>query len=594
MKKLQPFIFLLLLLPSQIYSQEYQEILRNIFFDAEYYLMEESYSDALVEYQKLYTRGYKDNANINYRMGICYLNMPGEKDKSIPYLTKAAENTTTRYKAGIFSESKANIDVFLYLGNAYRITNELDRAIDAYNRYKELIGDKESEMLAYADQQITACNNARTAMEKPVYFIRTHTGEGINGTTSDYNPVVSEDENVMVYMTRLKFYNAINMVTKVDGEWTSPVNITPQIMSDGDQHVNCLSPDGKEMYLNKEDNFNSDIYYSKYEDGQWLPSEPLGKPINTKYWESHASISPDGKELLLTSNRKDSYGGMDIYKSTLDEDGKWSQPVNLGDTINTELNEDSPFFSMDGKRLYFSSQGHYNIGGYDVFYAERKADGSWGNPVNLGYPLNTTDDDLFYVPLGDGKLAYQAIFDDENIGSRDIYRFELFDTEEEYLAATAPPEPIIPVDTTPVEVPVEPAKIYVLSPVYFGFDKYSVVGETRATLNEVIQAMESIPELKIEAVGHTDGKGSDTYNMGLSRRRAEKVVEFLVQSGVDETRITSSGAGETEPVARNTNPNGSDSPAGRKLNRRVEFRILTPEVPNVKVQVIEVPAELHK
>jgi outer membrane protein OmpA-like peptidoglycan-associated protein len=594
MKKLQPFMLLLFLVPAQIYSQEYQEILRNIFFDAEYYLMEESYPDALVEYQKLYTRGYKDNANINYRMGICYLSMPGEKDKAIPYLAKAAQNTTIRYKEGIFSESKAAIDVFLYLGNAYRIVNELDRAIDAYNKYKELLGEKDPEMLAYADQQIMACNNARTAMEKPVYFIREHTGERINGTSSDYNPVVSQDEQVMIYMTRLKFYNAINMATKADGEWSAPINLTPQIQSDGDQHVNCLSLDGKEMYLNKEDNFNSDIYYSKFEGNQWLKSVPLGKRINTKYWESHASISPDGKELLLASNRKDSYGGMDIYVSTLDERGEWSEPVNLGDTINTELNEDNPFFSADGKRLYFSSQGHYNIGGYDIFYADRQADGSWGKPVNLGYPLNTTDDDLFFMPLADGKLAYQAIFDDENIGSRDIYRFQLFDTEAEYLAAITPPEPIIPVDTTPVEVPEEPARVYVLSPVYFGFDKYTVIGETRTTLNEVRVAMEAVPELKIEAVGHTDSKGSDTYNMGLSRRRAESVVEFLVKSGIDAARIKSSGMGETAPVARNTNPNGSDSPEGRKLNRRVEFSILTPDLPNVEVAVIEVPAELHK
>jgi OOP family OmpA-OmpF porin len=118
--------------------------------------------------------------------------------------------------------------------------------------------------------------------------------------------------------------------------------------------------------------------------------------------------------------------------------------------------------------------------------------------------------------------------------------------------------------------------------------------ETRATLNEVRQAMEVIPELKIEVIGHTDSKGSDTYNMGLSRRRAEKVVEFLIQSGVDEDRISSSGAGETEPVARNTNPNGSDSPEGRKLNRRVEFRILTPDLPNVKTAVIEVPDGLQR
>jgi outer membrane protein OmpA-like peptidoglycan-associated protein len=594
MKKLQAFMILLALLPFQISSQEYQEILRNIFLDAEYFFMEESYPDALIEYQKLYTRGYAENANINYRMGICYLNMPGEKDKSIPYLVKAAENTTTRYKEGIFSSSKAAIDVFLYLGNAYRITNELDRAIGAYNRYKELLGEKESEMLAYADQQITACNNARTAMETPVYFIREHTGEKVNGASLDYNPVVTQDEEMMIYMTRLPFYAAINMVTKTDGEWDAPVNVTPQIQSDGDQHVNCLSLDGKEMYLNKEDNFNSDIYCSKYENDEWTQSVPLGKQINTKFWESHACISPDGKELFLSSNRKGSYGGMDIFLSMLGEDGEWSEPVNLGDTINTELNEDNPFITSDGKRLYFSSQGHYNIGGYDIFYADRQADGSWSSPVNLGYPLNTTDDDLFYLPLGAGKLAYQAIFDDENIGSRDIYRFELFDTEAEYLAAITPPEPIIPVDTTPVEIPKEPERIYVLSPVYFGFDKYSVLGETRATLNEVILAMEAVPELRIEVVGHTDSKGSDTYNMGLSRRRAESVAEFLVQSGVEEARIKSSGMGETEPLARNTNPNGSDSPEGRKLNRRVEFRVLTPDLPNVEVSVIEVPSELQR
>ncbi len=594
MKKLQPLVLLLLLIPAQIYSQEYQEILRNIFFDAEYYLMEESYPDALVEYQKLYTRGYEDNANINYRMGVCYLNVPGEKSKAIPYLMKAAQNTTTRYKEGIFTESKAAIDVFLYLGNAYRISNELDRAINAYNKYKELIDNKESEMVIYADQQITACNNARNAMDNPVYFIRTHTGEAVNGRTSDYNPLVSADEQMMIYMTSLKFYDAINMTRMEDGKWSSPVNITPQIQSDGDQHVNSLSLDGKELYLNLEDNFNSDIYYSKFENDQWTKSEPLGKQINTKFWESHACISPDGKELLLTSNRKGSYGGMDIYVSQKGDDGEWLAPVNLGDTINTELNEDNPFLSEDGKRLYFSSQGHYNIGGYDVFYADKQVDGSWGEPKNLGYPLNTTDDDLFYMPLGNGKLAYMAIFDDENIGSRDIYRFELFDTEEEYLAAITPPEPIIPVEEVPEEEPVEELRIYTLRPVYFGFDKYSVADETRSTLNEIIMAMGAIPELKIEAIGHTDSKGSDTYNMGLSRRRAESIVEFLIQNGIDTGRITSSGKGETDPVARNTDPNGSDSPGGRKLNRRVEFRVITPDIPNIVVEEIKVPAGLHK
>jgi len=136
MKKIGPVLFLFLLLPGVTRAQEYQEVLRNIFYEGEYWLVEESYPDALAEYQKLYTRGYENNANINYRMGICYLNIPGKKEKSIPYLEKAVKNVTPRYKEGIFKETKAPYDAWLYLGNAYRITNELDKAVDAYNTYK--------------------------------------------------------------------------------------------------------------------------------------------------------------------------------------------------------------------------------------------------------------------------------------------------------------------------------------------------------------------------------------------------------------------------------------------------------------------------
>jgi len=153
------------------FSQEYQEVLKGIFLDAEYFLMDESYADALVEYQKLLPRGYENNANINYRIGVCYLNMPGQKANAIPYLEKAVTNVTAKYKEGIFKETRAPYDAWLYLGNGYRITNQLDKAVQAYQKYKELLKDEKSEMSKYADQQIVACNNAKKAQENPVYVI---------------------------------------------------------------------------------------------------------------------------------------------------------------------------------------------------------------------------------------------------------------------------------------------------------------------------------------------------------------------------------------------------------------------------------------
>ena len=434
MKRTLVLIMLSLFAFSPSFSQEYKEILKDIFYDAEFFLADEYYIDALQEYQKLYTRGYENNANINYRIGICYLNIAGEKQKSIPYLEKAVKAITARYKEGIFSETHAPYDAYLYLGNAYRIDNRLDQAVDAYRKYKDLLDKDDSEMAHYTDQQIEACNNARKAMDSPVYYIRTHLGKTINTVTADYNPVVSADGSSMVYMTSLAFYDALKYTTKTGGEWKEPVNITPEVQSDGDQFADFLTSDGTRLYLNKADNFNSDIYYSDLVEGKWTKSKPLNKYINTKYFESHACVSPDNRTLYFTSNRKGGQGGMDIWVSRKDAMGDWGEPLNIGQAVNTELNEDNPFITGDGKTLFFASQGHYSLGGYDIFRSEMTDDGGWSKPVNLGYPVNTTDDDLFYVPAGSADIGYQSLFAEDSYGSRDIYQYRLFPGEAEYLA----------------------------------------------------------------------------------------------------------------------------------------------------------------
>ncbi len=602
MRKSLSLIIISFLFLNVNYSQEYQEILRNIFLDAEFFLLEESYVDALVEYQKLYDRGYNDNANINYRMGICYLNIPGEKDKSLPYLKKAVQNITERYKEGIFSETRAPIDSWLYLGNAYRILNDLSNAQDSYKKYLELLDDPDSEMAHYTNQEIQACKNAKEAESKPVYYIKENQGEIINGSYSDFNPAVTYDESTMVYMTGLKFYDAIKYTHKENGKWTEPINITPDIQSDGDQYVNSLSADGRELYLNKMDDFNSDIFYSQYQNGRWIKSAPLNKNINTKYWESHASISADGEFLYFTSNRKGGEGGTDIYFSTKDETGDWGIAANLGTGINTKLNEDNPFISEDGKVLYFSSQGHQSIGGYDIFFSVRLPDGTWTQPKNLGYPINTTDDDLFFMPVGGGKYGYQSIFDEDSYGSQDIYRFSLFESEAEYQAALGivtpepEPEPVVEPEPEPEQEPVpepEPeVKIFVIRAIFFDFDKSDLTAQTRIKLDELAEVMNLYPELVVLVTGHTDAKGSDTYNLALSKRRANSAVSYLKGKGIASEQFQIKGAGENQPVAINSLSDGSDSPDGRKLNRRVVFNILRPQLPQIKIEPIAVPDKL--
>ncbi|MDQ1296827.1 MAG: Tetratricopeptide repeat protein, partial [Bacteroidota bacterium] len=152
----------------------------------------------------------------------------------------------------------------------------------------------------------------------------------------------------------------------------------------------------------------------------------LNDNINTKYWESHAAISHDNQKLYFTSNRKGSLGGLDIYVSEKDTAGNWGPPSNLGPDINTPYNEETPFLSKDDKTLYFSSKGHFNMGGYDIFYSTILNNGKWSVPLNVGYPVNSTDDDIFFKPVNQGYIGYFAKYTPDGYGDQDIYRIEIF------------------------------------------------------------------------------------------------------------------------------------------------------------------------
>ena len=412
---------LLILLSAVVCSQDNKQV----FLEAESYFHFEEYNEALPSYLRL-IKEFPDNANLNYKTGICYLNIPYEKEKSIEYLEKAKSNITEKYKDNSFKEEAAPPDVYFYLGNAYRVNNKLEKALENYYKFKDIL-DPSVYKEELVDEQITAVLNAKKLKADPVDIDITNLGEKINTRFAQRNPVISADGNKLIYVEKLQFYDAVFFAEKKNGEWQYPRNLIPEFGVDGDAYPTSLSHDGTELYLYRNEGFLGEIYVSHYRNGTWSSLKKLGENINTKYWESHACIAPDGKTLYFTSNRKGGYGDLDIYKSFRNEDGTWGPAVNLGPTINTAYNEETPFITDDGKTLYFSSYGHFNMGGYDVFYSGLFDDGTWSVPLNAGYPINTTDDDIFFKPYKNGTFAYVSRFEPENtFGQNDIYLITIY------------------------------------------------------------------------------------------------------------------------------------------------------------------------
>ncbi len=596
------FLILILLSGFIIRAQRSDETLKEYFLDAEFFFIQEEYMDALNDYMELYNNGFKNNANINYRIGICYLNIPGQKNKSIPFFLEAIKNIKNNNKDSEYKETKAPIDAYLYLGNAYRVNNMLDKAIEAYTKYKELLNTNDNEGISYANNEIEACKVAEEFMSNPLQVRKTNLGKPINNASSNYRAVLSGDGNTILYMNKLPFYDAVYYSRYENGAWTKPINITPQLQSEGNQYVTSLSYDGTVLYLSKEDNFNSDIYISYMKNGRWSESKPLSKKINSKFWESHVSISKDGKTLYLASNRKDAIGGMDIYKSTLDENGEWGTPKNLGSVINTKLNEDTPFITEDEKTLFFSSQGHHGIGGYDLYKSVLNENGEWGTPENLGYPLSTTDDDLFYYPWNNGKLAYMALIEPDGFGKEDIYEIQVVTPEiiEETITEKIT-EDVIEEEESQEEIPEEKihgeeetiiAKELFLNPIYFDFDSYKLTEEGKKELDKIVLLLKEMNNLTIELIGYTDAIGAASYNKILSEKRSLSALNYILAKGIDAHRLKTIGLGETNFVAINRNPDGTDNPEGRKHNRRVEFEIKGVDENKVNIKRTPVPENI--
>lgn len=404
---------------SMLPAQEIRS-LQEIFLEAEYFFINEDYADALPYYLQIHEM-IPDNANIAYRIGSCYLNIEGRKNLAIDYLETAARNMSARHKEGTISQVAAPYDALYELGRAYLINYRFGDAKETFTRYSGTLLSDDRENRAFISQNIRSCEEADELISKPVDFILTSLGNRINDENSNFNPVLSDDGRSFAFMVSLKFYDAIMLSSMVNGNWSIPVNITPELQSDGNMYISCLSDNGKSLYLSKNDDYDSDIYKSTFDGIRWGKTIKLNSNINTKYWESHGYVTEDGNQFIFASDRPGGFGGLDLYISRK-VNNNWGPAVNLGPEINTPFNEDRPFLINNGNTLFFSSQGHFNMGGYDLFRSELQPSAIWSKPQNLGYPLNTPDDNIFYMPTHNGNSGYYSIYNEAGgEGKEDIY-----------------------------------------------------------------------------------------------------------------------------------------------------------------------------
>jgi outer membrane protein OmpA-like peptidoglycan-associated protein/Tol biopolymer transport system component len=291
-----------------------------------------------------------------------------------------------------------------------------------------------SEKVESARKELKNCEFSIDAMANPKPFDFKNMGEGVNSEWEEYLPSVSADGKLFVITRRGPYQNGIvsedffQSVYK-DGKWSMAQNLGPSVNTMGNEGAQCLSPNGKVLFFTACDRKDGlgrcDIYISVKRNGQWSEARNIGPSINTKHWESQPTISPDGRELYFVSNRPEGYGGMDIWKSVLTEKGTFSEPVNLGSTINTSYDEMSPFIHTDNQTLYFASKGHPGLGDFDLFLSRRDyPSASWQYPINLGYPINTHGIENSLIVGSDGKTAYFAS-DKSGYGKEDIFWFHL-------------------------------------------------------------------------------------------------------------------------------------------------------------------------
>lgn len=622
------------------------------------------YSFAIEQYMKA-NEFNPNNALLNYKIGRAHL-VDNDKSTAIKYLEKA-------YSLNPKIAPEVN-DINYLLARAYHLNYEFDKAIA---KYKEHMNSLNPEQIALQkkriDKQIEECEVGKKLVADPVRVFIDNMGPLVNSAYSDYSPLINPDENMLIFTSTREnttggkrdddsyYYEDIYVSYYKNGKWSIPTN-TLNVNGKNHDATAGISADGKVLFIYQASN-GGDIFKSELLGGEYQKIDRMDKEINTNAQETSASLSYDGTTLYFTSEREGGYGGSDIYYTKKDSKGRWSDAVNMGAAVNTPYDENNVFMSIDEKSLYFSSNGHKSMGGYDVYRSDL-VDGRWTEPVNLGYPINTPENDVFFTLATSGKRAYYSSKKKLGHGSYDIYMvtllgeakpminnyrevplafeasnerpyelepkieqqtvltgaildavtlqpvqstieitdnskgtiiasFENNSTTGNYLISLMPGFNYgiavnsegylfhsenfnIPEDAMARRIKkdimlkkVEVGSKIVLNNIFFDFDKATLRPESEVELDRLYKLLQDVPTLRIEISGHTDNIGSAQYNQKLSKERAKTVVNYLVDKGIDRSRLEYAGYGFERPIAPN------DTEEGRQMNRRTEFEVLS-------------------
>ncbi len=635
---------------------------------ADGYWDDQNYDFALKIYQNI-KKDVKETSFLQFKLGDCFAKgmLSKDNDSAMHYLSAAVQNVSPDANFDIADNTLEQAPIFAYFEYAKlcRINHQTNEAKENFKKFEEALGANATEEWKNTiAREIKICNTARLLIDNPVDIVVTAI-ENVNSKYPEYAPVVSADEQTMIFTTRrmaksekedgetkqkkdpidFKYYEDLYISKKgKDGTWGAPKPMN-NINSEGHEASIGLTVDGQQLFIySAQEDPQGDIYYSKLEGNNWTTPVAF-EPVNSKASETHACFSADGKTIYFTSNRRGGFGGFDIYRVTLLPNGEWSKPLNLGPKINTEFDERAPFIHPDGVSLFFASNGHETMGGFDIFQATEMGDEGWSTPENIGYPINTTEDDLFFTTSVDGKRSYYASQKENGLGEKDLYMITLPKPDVQPMtvmsgtfslgdkSGTIPADAqIIVKDNESGEIvgiykpnkktgkylfilppgknynvtyeaegylfksenlivpknsafqsmkkeiklaPIKANESIVLNNVFFEFNSYELTPDSKTELNKLFSLLSNNPSINVEIQGHTDSKGNNALNMKLSQNRAESVRKYLIKKGIKGARIKAVGYGETKPIAKNTNADGSDNEEGRALNRRIELKILS-------------------
>jgi len=385
---------------------------------------DKDYNGALRIYREEYAKA-PDDALLNYRMGECHY--------ALKEYTEALEKFEKTQKLN----DAADIDLYLNLGKTNHALANLDKALEQYEKYQK--SDLKAPQLAEVNTLIAQIKTAKEMLARPVNVVISNPGTPINSKYNDYHPSLTADQKVMVFTSRRGegkntgvdvndqgFYEDVYITYWSDSihDWTDAELATGAINGPEHDADLSISPDGKQIFVYKNEN-GGDIYVSKKSAAdKWSAPKPV-TGINSTYWESYASLSADGKHLYFCSERKGGQGNGDIWVSEKINKTEWGKPVNLGPVVNSDDDEISVFAHPDGKTLYFSSKGHLNMGGYDIFKTVKNEKGEWSIPENMGYPINSLGDDIDFVLNTETGRAYFSSIRPDGYGEFDVYEIDM-------------------------------------------------------------------------------------------------------------------------------------------------------------------------